>query len=107
MVATAIVGAFLSVGHWIAYNWVAFVVAVGGLALVLVKISQYARARKGPNSERYSQRRDLSRRVRPNEHPKADHEIRNGRLHAARQLPAWLTLDVPQKDLRRRKSFLI
>jgi hypothetical protein len=32
-----------------------------------------------------------------NEKPNDDHEIINRRVHAARQLPAWLTSDVGQK----------
>lgn len=46
MVLTAIVGAVLKWQYWFAYNFAAMIVVVGGLGLVLVKISRYARIRK-------------------------------------------------------------
>ena len=53
---------------------------------------------KGRTS-RYSQRRDLSRRVRSNERPKDKLEIQSRRLHAARELPSWLTFDIRRNRL--------
>ena len=47
MIAMAIVGVLLRSEYWIAYNWIALVIDVGGLAVVLVKISRFARNRKG------------------------------------------------------------
>ena len=56
----------------------------------------------GGRTSRYRQRRDLSRRVRPNEQPKSQIEIQNRSLHAARQLPSCLTFDVrPHRTFRR------
>ncbi len=54
-----------------------------------------------PQYSRYSQRRDLSRRVRSNEEPNGNYGIETRKLHAARQLPSWLTSDVA-KTLRAR-----
>lgn len=41
--ATAVVGAFLDRKNWIAYNWSALVIIMGGLAVVVVKIHRHAR----------------------------------------------------------------
>lgn len=43
MGVTAIVGAFLDQKDWITYNWAAVVIALGGLAMVIVGINRYAR----------------------------------------------------------------
>jgi len=39
--ATGLVGAFLKKRDWIAYDWVALVIIMGGLALVMAKIYRY------------------------------------------------------------------
>jgi hypothetical protein len=41
--ATAIVGAFLKRKDWVAYDWAALVVVLGGLALVMALIHRHAR----------------------------------------------------------------
>ena len=41
--ATAAVGAFLPSRDWVAYDWAALVVVLGGLALVMALIHQHAR----------------------------------------------------------------
>ena len=43
--ATAVVGAFLEKKDWIAYNWSALVVIMGGLAIVVLKIHSHAKNR--------------------------------------------------------------
>ncbi len=43
--ATAIGGAFLERKDWVAYNWTALVIILGGLTLVVVKVLAYARKR--------------------------------------------------------------
>lgn len=45
--ATAIVGAFVEKKNWVTYDWAALVVVVVGLAIVVMKVSSYARRRRG------------------------------------------------------------
>jgi predicted amidophosphoribosyltransferase len=47
---------------------------------------------------------DLSCRVRSNEKPNAQWEIHCRKLHAARQLPSWLTFDVSERKMSHKIS---
>jgi hypothetical protein len=43
---TALVGAFLERRTWVAYDWTALAIIMGGLALVVVLIFQHARKKE-------------------------------------------------------------
>lgn len=50
--ATASTGAFLAREHWIAYNWTALVIIMGGLGCVVARVYWYARRQTGADTMR-------------------------------------------------------